>query len=72
LGEAEIGSFGRNLAYVARLEPGYSHLILPHPSQPEKWIVITDWVTGFRGREAQGAAAIPARELLANTLQFHQ
>jgi hypothetical protein len=72
LEEAEIGSVGRNLAYVLSLEPGYSHQIFPHPYRPDTWIVITDWVTEFPGRESQGEISLPVLAQLQNSLQFQQ
>ncbi|NIP26813.1 MAG: hypothetical protein GWO38_24075 [Phycisphaerae bacterium] len=27
-----------------------------YPERPDIWVVITDWVTGFSGREAQAEA----------------
>lgn len=70
LDEAEIGSPGRHLAFIHNLEPGYSHTIFPHPTRHNTWIVITDWVTQFPGREAQGAGAMPVRDMMENSLQF--
>ncbi|MGW8318693.1 MAG: DUF3828 domain-containing protein [Candidatus Promineifilaceae bacterium] len=68
LDEAEVTSIGRKLAYAFHLEPGYSHLIFPHPYRPDEWIVVTDWVTEFPGREIQAEAALPVRQQLLNSL----
>ena len=46
-------TYGDNQATVVTLEPGYRHAIFAHPTRPDVWIVFTDWVTGFPGREEQ-------------------
>ncbi len=58
-------------AIILRQEPGYSHVIFAHPLRPNTWIVFTDWVTGFPGREAQVEVAAPAWQPLLESLQFH-
>lgn len=52
------------------MEPGYEHFIVPHPYRSEMWIVLTDWVTLFPGREAMAEMSAPAREQLLNNLTF--
>jgi hypothetical protein len=56
---------------ILELEPGYTHIIYPHPYRPSTWIVITDWVTEFPGREIQGMTAAPVKQPLLSSLQFH-
>lgn len=45
--------YGGNQATVVSMEPGYRHVIFAHPTRPDVWIIFTDWVTGFPGREEQ-------------------
>ena len=59
-------------AIILYQEPGYSHVIFPHPLRPNTWVIFTDWVTTFPGREAQGTTAVPTWQLLLNSLYFHQ
>lgn len=53
-------------------EPGYSHLIFAHPEHPDTWLILTDWVTEFPGREAQAEVAAPVWPTLVQSLQFDQ
>jgi hypothetical protein len=46
-------SFGKNQATIVSMEPGYRHAIFAHSTRPNLWVVFTDWVTGFPGREEQ-------------------
>ena len=62
--------FNNREATILNREPGYSHVIFAHPYRPATWIVFTDWVTTFPGREAQGQAAGPSWEPLLNSLDF--
>lgn len=55
---------------VVTMEPGYQHYILAHPQRPDLWFVLTDWVTGFPGREAQAAVATPVVGPLLDGLVF--
>lgn len=52
------------------MEPGYEHFIVPHPYRAGLWIVLTDWVTMFPGRESMAELAAPVREQLLNSLAF--
>lgn len=66
----EIVSYNGVPATVVAMDPGYTHIILQHPEDPELWLVVTDWVTQFPGREAQAEAALPALEPLLNSISF--
>jgi hypothetical protein len=68
--EGERTAINNQAAIILRRDPGYSHFIFPHPQRPGTWIVITDWVTEFPGREAQGATAVPVLPALLNSLAF--
>lgn len=70
LAAGETAVYGDHSATVLRYDPGYTHTIFQHPSYPDRWIVITDWVTEFAGREAQAAAAAPVLLPLLNSLTF--
>lgn len=71
LTDGERVVYGGHEATVAWMEPGYSHYIFAHPSRAE-WVVVTDWVTEFPGREAQAEAAAPVLEPLLNSLGFDE
>jgi hypothetical protein len=58
--------------FVLQRDPGYSHVIFAHPLHPDTWLIFTDWVTQFPGREVQGQAAEPVWQPLLNSLQFHK
>jgi hypothetical protein len=60
---------GRNVTVLWR-EPGYRHLLIAQPDQSESWLIITDWVTGFPGREALGEPAKNALDHLLQSLTF--
>jgi hypothetical protein len=66
----ELAEFGDQAAIVARQEPGYTHYIFVHPARADTWLVLTDWVTGFPGREAQAEAVAPVLGPLLNGLRF--
>jgi hypothetical protein len=59
-------------AIVLRGEPGYANYVFPHPRRPETWVIFTDWVTEFPGREAQGAIAAPVLPGLLASLVFSE
>jgi hypothetical protein len=71
-GELEEGTAGSSVEtdYFLQRDPGYVHAIFAHPLREDMWIVLTDWVTAFPGREAQGEAASPAWDLLLQSIQF--
>ena len=69
--DGERTAMNNQAVIILRREPGYSHFIFPHPARSDTWIVITDWVTEFPGREAQGATAAPIWPLLLNSMQFN-
>jgi hypothetical protein len=58
-------------AIILRQEPGYSQVVFPHPLRPGTWIVFTDWVTEFPGREAQAEVAAPVWPNILESLQFN-
>ena len=70
--EGETAVINNHDAILLRRDPGYSHVIFPHPQRPDTWIVFTDWVTEFPGREEQGQVAEPVWQPLLNSLQFHE
>lgn len=57
--------------YLQR-DPGYAHVVFAHPLREGSWIVFTDWVTEFPGREALGEVAQPAWEMLLRSVQFSE
>lgn len=70
--EGETAVINNHDAIILRRDPGYSHVIFPHPQRADTWIVFTDWVTKFPGREEQGQAAEPVWQPLLNSLQFQE
>jgi hypothetical protein len=70
--EGETAVINNHEAIILRRDPGYSHVIFAHPQRPGTWIILTDWVTEFPGREDQGEVAGPVWEPLLNSLQFHE
>ncbi|MCB8987856.1 MAG: DUF3828 domain-containing protein [Ardenticatenaceae bacterium] len=68
--EGETAVINNHDAIILHRDPGYSHVIFPHPQRPDTWIVFTDWVTEFPGREEQGQVAEPIWQPLLNSLQF--
>jgi hypothetical protein len=51
-------------------EPGYRHILIAQPEQADAWLVISDWVTEFPGREAQGEQAAAVLDGLLQSLAF--
>jgi hypothetical protein len=65
--DGEPAVFDGREALVLRSDPGYASYVFAHPQRPDTWVVITDWVTEFPGREVQAAVAAPVLpELLAS------
>lgn len=48
----------------------YKNYIFAHPYRYETWVVVTDWVTEFPGREAQAEVAAPVLQSLLASLTF--
>ncbi len=69
--DGETAVINGHEATILRRDPGYSHVIFAHPLRPDTWIVFTDWVTAFPGREGQAKAAAPVWEPLLQSLQFN-
>jgi hypothetical protein len=71
-GELEGGTaeFDVQADYYLRRDPGYKHVIFAHPLRQDTWIVLTDWVTIFPGREDQSQVASPVWEMLLKSIQF--
>lgn len=67
---ATSAEFSGNDALIVRVDPGYTHIIFPHPTQPDTWIVFTDWVTEFPGREVQAEVAAPVWLAMLRSVQF--
>ncbi|MGD8854946.1 MAG: DUF3828 domain-containing protein [Chloroflexota bacterium] len=53
-------------------EPGYRHLLIAQPKQADAWLIITDWVTEFPGREAQGEQTAVVLDGLLQSLAFEE
>ncbi|MAT99687.1 MAG: hypothetical protein CL608_21305 [Anaerolineaceae bacterium] len=68
--DGETAVFNTHQATILHRDPGYSHVILAHPQRPDTWVVFTDWVTEFPGREDQAETAVPIWQPLLNSLQF--
>jgi hypothetical protein len=66
----ETAMVGSNPVTVVAMEPGYYQYLLPHPQQPDFWFVLTDWVTGFPGREELAEGVLPVVEGLLASLAF--
>jgi hypothetical protein len=67
--EGEAAVIGGREALVLQSD-GYRHIVFVHPTRPNTWVVFTDWVTEFPGREAQAAVAEPVWQPLLESLQF--
>ncbi len=59
-------------ATYSLLDPGYEQYIIPHPARADQWVVLTDWVTMFPGREEMAASAMEARQMIFDTLMFSE
>ncbi len=70
--QGEPATIGSHEALVLRSEPGYASYVFPHPQRTDTWIVVTDWVTEFPGREAQAAVAAPVLPQLLASFDFMQ
>jgi hypothetical protein len=68
---SETATFNGNNATVQRQDPGYTQYVFRHPADNELWVVITDWVSGFPGREAQAEAVTDSLIPLLNSLTFN-
>jgi hypothetical protein len=69
---SETAVFNGHSAAVQQQDPGYSQYVFRHPADSNVWIVVTDWVTGFPGREAQAAAVAGVLLPLLNSFTFNQ
>ncbi len=70
--DGEPAIFDGHQALVLRSDPGYASYVFAHPQRADTWLVITDWVTEFPGREAQAAVAAPVLPELLASLAFAQ
>ena len=70
--DGERTAMNNQAVIILRREPGYSHIIFPHPALPDTWIIFTNWVSEFPGREGQATTAIPIWPLLLNSVQFNR
>jgi hypothetical protein len=61
---------GDQAATILWRAPGFRHILISHPQQVNTWLVITDWVTEFPGREVQGQQAVVALDHLLQSLTF--
>jgi hypothetical protein len=68
--DGEAARYGEHPATVVTMEPGYHHYIVAKPQQPDHWFVLTDWVTGFPGREDLAEGVYPVVDALMNSLTF--
>ena len=50
----------------------YKNYVFAHPYRYETWVVITDWVTEFPGREAQAESLTDVLLPLLNSLTFNE
>jgi putative hemolysin len=69
---SEAAIFNGYSATIQWQDPGYAEYVLRHPSDTLLWIVITDSVTGFPGREAQAEALANVLLPLLNSLTFNE
>jgi hypothetical protein len=51
-------------------EPGYRHILIAQPNQADTWLIISDWVTEFPGREALGEQTAMVLDQLLQSLAF--
>ncbi|HEX6386576.1 MAG TPA: hypothetical protein VF177_18040, partial [Anaerolineae bacterium] len=69
---SETAVFNGHTATVQRQDPGYTQYVFRHPADSNVWIVVTDWVSGFPGREAQAEAVAGVLQPLLNSFTFSQ
>lgn len=69
--DGETAVVNAHQAIILRRDPGYSHVIFEHPLRQDVWLVFTDWVTHFPGREAQAETAAPVWDPWLQSLQFN-
>jgi hypothetical protein len=70
--DGETAMINGHEATILRRDPGYTHVIFAHPLHADLWVIFTDWVTDFIGREEQGAIAAPVWDSILNTLRFNR
>lgn len=70
LAEGEAAVINGHEVTLLTEDPGYTHYVFPHPTRANTWVIVTDWVTEFPGREAQAEVAVPVLPLLLNSLSF--
>ena len=63
-------AYGRNSAI--KMGSDYKVYVFRHPHRYNTWVVITDWVTEFPGREAQAEVAALVLQTLLNSLVFEE
>ncbi len=68
--ELEGETVGFNGVRGVKIGSDYKNYIFAHPYRYQTWVIVTDWVTEFPGREAQAAVAAPALQSLLASLTF--
>jgi hypothetical protein len=53
-------------------EPGYRHILIAQPDQADTWLIISDWVTEFPGREALAEQTTVVLDSLLQSLAFEE
>jgi hypothetical protein len=66
----ETATYGDKSVTVQQEQPGVTRYVMRHPNDPELWIVVIDWVTGFPGREGLAEAAAPVLPSLLASFEF--
>jgi len=62
--------FGSNTANVMTFDPGYTQVVFKHPNRDNVYIVVTDWVSQFPGREAQAEQSAGLWQPMLASLAF--
>jgi hypothetical protein len=55
---------------VMHQDPGVTYYIFKHPAQTDLWLIVTDWVTGFPGREAEAKSVVDVLPDLLRAIRF--
>jgi hypothetical protein len=66
----DTATYGDKSVIVQQEQPGVTRYVMQHPDDPELWIVVINWVTGFPGREELAEAAAPILAPLLASFEF--
>jgi len=61
---------GGHTVTILQKKPGITHILFSAPQAADAWLVLTNWVSGFPGREEQAKTVAPVWGLTLESVRF--